>query len=450
MRKSIFAAVLAAALTLCSCASGSDVTTPADTYEPADTVTETGTQTTATGETTQTPDTTDGTVTDGTVTDRQTEPPAERTDAPEIKGTVVTAPGEAIVYGTCENDCELYVSANGYSCTARSDGVYFAVPVTYSRSVNVTISAAAEGKNRSEEVSALLKYKKNAGDTGVTATLGSRVVEKKVLPDMTGENAFDGDEEETVAKAAAYRVRKTAEKAEKDVKVVYIIVPDPLTVYPEELTDDMKAGIIKKNARFDQAVAALGSVEGVTVIDLRGAMRQNLEKGKLYYKLDSHWTELGAYYGYGEIMTSLGMTARPLSDFDVKYIDIDDTDMNVYSGVGTGEMYESAPFVSPRFEPLCPYFLTKEKTARFWNFANRFFTGKTSVEHGDPDGPTALMLFDSYGFNLIPFIAEHFGTFVTQPVWHYNVDYSLVKKYKPDYVIELLAERDLGELLSST
>ena len=113
-------------------------------------------------------------------------------------------------------------------------------------------------------------------------------------------------------------------------------------------------------------------------------------------------------------------------------------------------MYESAPFVSPRFEALTPYFSGQEDTARIWSFANRFFTGMTSVEHGDPDGPTALMLFDSYGFNLIPFIAEHFGTFVTQPVWHYNVDYSLVKKYKPDYVIELLAERDLGELLSST
>ena len=33
----------------------------------------------------------------------------------------------------------------------------------------------------------------------------------------------------------------------------------------------------------------------------------NKQNGKLYYKLDSHWTELGAFYGYQAVMKKLGL-----------------------------------------------------------------------------------------------------------------------------------------------
>ena len=212
----------------------------------------------------------------------------------------------------------------------------------------------------------------------------------------------------------------------------------------------MTENIEKKNARLEQTVKALSGVEGVTVIDLRAAMAENRENGKLYYKLDSHWTELGAYYGYAETVSALGMTARPLSDFRVEYIDIDDTDMNVYSGVGTGEMYESSPFLTPLFEADTPYFAKKEKSARFWNYANEFFVGKTSVSLQKDQTGVALVLLNSYGFNIVPYLSLHFGTFVTQRVWSHNCDYGLVSEYSPDVIIHIIAERDLGELVSAT
>ena len=66
------------------------------------------------------------------------------------------------------------------------------------------------------------------------------------------------------------------------------------------------------------------------------------------------------------------------------------------------------------------------------------------------DRPTALFLSDSYGLNIIAYSAESFGTFMTEPLWRYGVDYDVVSDLKPDYIIELLAERNLDELLSST
>ena len=295
------------------------------------------------------------------------------------------------------------------------------------------------------------KNNRNAESTNLTVTLGSRVIEKRVLPDVYGTNVFSGGELENVVNAAKYRVKTAKKYAGENVKIVYIIAPDPLTVYPEELTDEMKDNIVSRSARLKQVVSALSGVDGVTVIDLTDTLIKNKENGKLYYKLDSHWTELGALYGYVEVMERLGLPHYSPSDYTVVYKDIDDTDMNVYSGVGTGEMYESAPFLTAKFEEQTPYGRNKEDTARIWSFANQFFVGeysKTVIKGSDK--PTALLLCDSYGLNMIPYLAESFGTFMTEPMWRYSVDYDVVSDLKPDYIIELLAERNLDELLSST
>ena len=446
MKKALFPAVLAAVMLLTACGAS----LPAQTTEEdkTDTAPAPVTQAEHTGGTTEEPGT--EAETSGAAGTGGTEKTPEKTAAPVIKGTVTVGAGEAIVYGTCEPNSRLKVSAGDSAFEAYADGGYFAVPVTCKRSVTVTVTATSDKGSESDGASVLVKYRKNAEDRGVTATLGSRVIEKKVLPDQYGTNAFDGSELAALKKSAAYRVKKAADKAGKSVRIVYVIAPDPLTVYPEELTAEMTENIEKKNARLEQTVKALSEVEGVTVIDLRAAMAENRENGKLYYKLDSHWTELGAYYGYAETVSALGMTARPLSDFRVEYIDIDDTDMNVYSGVGTGEMYESAPFLTPLFEADTPYFAKKEKSARFWNYANEFFVGKTSVSLQKDQTGVALVLLDSYGFNIVPYLSLHFGTFVTQRVWSHNCDYGLVSEYSPDVIIHIIAERDLGELVSAT
>ncbi|MBR6922098.1 MAG: hypothetical protein IKH51_07875 [Clostridia bacterium] len=314
----------------------------------------------------------------------------------------------------------------------------------------VGISACAEGKTESDFVSVAVKNDRGADDTGVAVTLGSRVIEKKVLPNQYGTNGFSAGNIDAIKDAVKYRLNKAEKAAGKPVKLVYIIVPDPLTVYPEELTARMKERIYSPNLRLKQTAEALSGIDGVTVVDLTEALKNNKENGKLYYKLDSHWTELGAFYGYAEVMSKLGLPAHTLSDYRVDYIDIDDTDMNVYSGVGTGEMYESAPFLSALFEEKTPYGANHPDTARIWDFGYEFFINQSTKTNANENGPSAVMLFDSYGFNIIPYLAESFGVFYTQPVWRYGVDYSAVSEIKPDYIIELLAERNLDELLSAT
>lgn len=416
--------------------------------EPAETTTDRQTEevTTRAPET----ETTAAETTAAEVTTTAAPPKPVKTSAPEIKGWVLTEPDAAMIYGECEPDSELHVKTGQQEYKARSDGGYFVVYAFFEGGEElVEISAVSSGKTESDLASVTVKNNKNAEYTGVTVTLGSRVIEKKVLPDQYGTNKFSVSEQNSVTETAKYRLEKAAEKAGKPVKLVYVIVPDPLTVHNEEMTAQMKERVYSPNLRMKQAVKALSGIDGITVIDLTETLKKNKENGKLYYKLDSHWTELGAFYGYTEVMSRLGVKAHKLSDYRVDYIDIDDTDMNVYSGVGTGKMYESAPFLTALFEEKTPYGANKDETARIWSFGNKYFIGQTSKTKTDANDLTALFLYDSYGFNIIPYLAESFGTFVTQPTWKYNVDYSLVTEYKPDYIIELLAERDLDELLSA-
>ena len=324
-------------------------------------------------------------------------------------------------------------------------------PLATSGKNEIRLTAAAAGKAESERASVIIKNDKNAESTNLAVTLGSRVIEKRVLPDAYGTNTFSSGELKQIQNAAKHRANNAKKHAGKDVKTVYIIAPDPLTVYPEELTEQMKENVESPSARLKQAKEALSAVDGAVVIDLTETLTKNRDNGKLYYKLDSHWTELGALYGYIEVMETLGLPHYSLSDYSVEYKDIDDTDMNVYSGVGTGEMYESAPFLTAKFEEQTKYGRNKEDTARIWSYANQFFVGEYSktVIKGS-DRPTALFLSDSYGLNIIAYFAESFGTFMTEPLWRYGVDYDVVSDLKPDYIIELLAERNLDELLSST
>lgn len=81
----------------------------------------------------------------------------------------------------------------------------------------------------------------------------------------------------------------------------YVIAPDKNKVYGENIT------IIKKTnpdseSRANQLKNYLEKNTKVKVIYLYDTLHANKDKGLLYWKHDTHWSELGAYYGYLEMM----------------------------------------------------------------------------------------------------------------------------------------------------
>ena len=393
-----------------------------------------------------------------TDTERTTDAPsAEKTAAVEVKDSVLLSPTSLMIYGKCEKDCVIRVKNGDSAFEIRSDGdnFCFAVTVKTDEETEISVTATAEGKSESDAVKYTVQGDASAEDKGLTVTYGSRVIEKKILPYLYGTNTFSDYDLKTMKELVEYRVNKAREASGKDTEIIIVIAPTPLSVYDEELTDGMRSHIENRSARMKQTKEVLSQIGGVTFLDLTDILIANKSEGKLYYKLDSHWTELGAYFGYKAIMDHISekfpsAAPHPLSDYKIKYITIDDTDMNVYSGVGTGQMYEDAPYTRARFVEQTPYGKSKTETARIWDYVNEFFRS-TSVTHTkDGSQPSAVLIMDSFGLNAVAYLAESFSAFGVQPVWSYNTDYDLVAELKADYIIEILEERDLSVLLSGS
>ncbi len=373
---------------------------------------------------------------------------------PSITFTENISPSEVMVVGKCQSGQSIKVNCGDSEFDVIPDGedFLFTVSVEEDGKKTVAVSAWADGeKSRTLYVNA--KYDPTAEDRGVFATLDSRLFQNTVLPDVYRTEPFSSGEIRAIKKCADDRAKDVRKATGKETQIIYLLVPYSLSVYPEGMSEEMKANITANTRRYDQVIKTLSTVKNSHVIDLTQILNENKDKGKLYYNLDTHWTELGGYFGYRAVMEYIAQTfptAAPhsLEDYDIVDVELDYADMIYYAGcVGKG-MRETAPFLHSKYTPLSPYDAAKEDVADINAFAEEFFSAKTSVTTIDDSTlPVGQIVFDSYGFNCIPFLAEHFSTLTTQPAWQYSVDLDIAAETKPDYVIYILNERSMEKLI---
>ena len=359
--------------------------------------------------------------------------------------------------GICEKNSLITVKGEyteEFTVTPDGGNFLFSVKLNNRQPETLSIIAKAGDKEASEPISAEAKFKRGEEDKEVFTTYDSRICQNEILDDLYHTNLFTNKELILMQRTAQNRVTKAKKAAGKDVEIIYVIVPNPLTVYSEGVPEDMKSNIEGEETSLTQAVEALRSVSNVTVIDLTDAMNDHKNE-KIYYNTDTHWTELGAYYGYEALMKEIAKkfpsaAPHPLSDYDVKNVAVTYTDMMSYAGIEDMGLTETAPFLISKYTPLSPYDSAKKEEAYIWNFTDEFFSNKTSHTEIDNDAlPKGMFLFDSYGLNAIHFIAEHFSSLTCMPIWNYSVDYDIIEEEKPDYIIQLISERTSERLLLS-
>ncbi len=379
----------------------------------------------------------------------QTETPAEYIEKPTVTMWKNIAPDTVMVVGTCEDGQAVYVKGSNTDKTVIADGCDYLFTVKIPEGTDrLSITAVKDGA-QSEAVTVDVSYNGDAEELRIFATDSSRLFQNAIREDVCRTNSYSEAELRYLKSKLNAQAEKIRRTTGKDTEVIYLLAPYSLTVYPEGI-GELSEAIIDRPSRYEQIVQTLSQTDGVTVIDTSDVLKQNRDKGKLYYNLDTHWTELGAYFAYTELMKTVSQRfseakAHTLDEYDIENVTLTYTDMIYYAGVDEG-MRETAPFLHSKYEPLTHYDKAKKEEANIAEFS-QFFRGKRSVTAVDGDGlPTAQVLFDSYGFNLIPFAAEHFSTFACQPVWKYSVDYSMTEEYKPDYVIYILNERTVDTL----
>ncbi len=394
---------------------------------------------TADGEETDTPTGTGGETQDG-----ETQIPA-----PTLIFSKNISKEKVLVAGKCEADCRVKVRGSTVEeKTVIPDGDGFVFEVTLpSGGEDVLSIIAYNGSGESKPLSVSVKYDRGAEDMKIFATDDSRLFQNAILPDINKTNRFTQGQIKALQYGVRTQLEELREATGKNTEIIYLFAPYSLSVYSDGFS------VADGESRYEQAVKTLSDIEGVTVIDTSEILNRNKSAGKLYYNLDTHWTELGGYFGYKALMDHISQsypaaTPHSLDDYETVQVCLDYTDMIYYAdAVGSG-MTETAPFLHAKYTPKTPYDTAKAETANISEFSKRFFAGKSSVTHVDGQGlPTAQVIADSYLFNCIPYIAEHFSTLACQPVWHYTPDYGMAEEYKPDYLIYILNERTVGKLL---
>lgn len=213
-------------------------------------------------------------------------------------------------------------------------------------------------------------------------------------------------------KAQLGSVNKLSQKL--DIPVVTVIPPRVIDITDGLFEYDRPDGDIA----FDVMKETLCDEAGY--IDILPLLREKYENGEyVYYRTDHHWTTLGAYYAYCEIMAELGCKDKiiPIEDFEIEQIEnysgttaskgnfpfykkdvleIWKTESEVFDVIIDGEKKESLY--------NCEYLTKNDKYSVFLDGTHDV----TEIRKNAPDRKTVVVAKDSFANCLIPFLAEEF------------------------------------------
>jgi hypothetical protein len=215
-----------------------------------------------------------------------------------------------------------------------------------------------------------------------------------------------------IIKAQLSSVNELSDKL--DIPVVTVIPPRVIDIADRSFDYDRPDGDIA----FDVMKETLSESAGY--IDTLSILREKYEKGEyVYYRTDHHWTTLGAYYIYCEIMAELGCEENivPIEEFEIEQIEN-------YSGTtaskGNFPIYEKDILEiwnhgDGDFEVI----IDGEKFSSLYNreYLDKndkysvFLDGThdiTEIRKNEPDRKTLVIAKDSFANCLIPFLAEEF------------------------------------------
>lgn len=235
--------------------------------------------------------------------------------------------------------------------------------------------------------------------------------------------------------------------------ITVVSAPPPTAVgilfedaYQESLNSVSQRKILDYlNSRLDDRIVKVDTV----------AALQAHNDEYLFFRTDHHWTPLGAYYAYRALCESIGLTPVELTDME-------EWNLGEFRGSLTGQVSRPNDLRSdeliayrPKGEitrwsvdrngwktelPLFTYWEGMDIRSKYAVFGADAATPVVQVQNdGLEDGPTCVILKDSFANCFIPFLAQNFRTI-------YALDYRYfpgpslmwqLEALDPDYIISM-------------
>ena len=218
---------------------------------------------------------------------------------------------------------------------------------------------------------------------------------------------------------------------------VFAVAPDKHVIYPEHMPSSIHR--LREEYRLQELTDYLRRTTDVTVVDLRQPLLEAKQREQVYFRTDTHWNDAGAYIGYRELLLAArtaipSLEPAPREAFQNTTTQSPGGDIADMLGLRT-DMHEIAPVV----RPANGWRAHVDEPADLSNAG--FEVGRVVTSIPDPTLPRLLMIRDSFGSGLIPFLSEHFSRAVY--LWRPDVDMDDVRQERPTLVIQEIVGRRL-------
>lgn len=188
------------------------------------------------------------------------------------------------------------------------------------------------------------------------------------------------------------------------------------------------------------------SAQAGAIVYPADTLRQQARWGlEVYSPYETHWTGLGAYAAYVDLMLRLqaaGITdgPKPLSAFH-------EIEFDPYKPANLAQMLGVAGLVDADYPQFDDPAVTPKTT---WLTAQQIWTAPQVIDTGLAGKPVLLLVRDSFTFALLPFLEGHFSRIV---LTHNHDGFwrpDMVERFHPDVVINEVIESGTPFIMSAS
>jgi hypothetical protein len=225
----------------------------------------------------------------------------------------------------------------------------------------------------------------------------------------------------------------------RNITLLVVIAPNKSTIYPDKIPAEIQK--TQQESGIDTLFSYHTEHGPQVFIDLRPILLEGRETQQIYYRTDTHWNAVGAYYAYKGIIDELS-----LSHSDLQVVELTDFTQSVSAPgkldisrlIGSTTLLETSPLLSPNFEINTQ-----------WITLNTDTIPASLAFNPDGDLPKAIIYHDSFGEGLKPYLSLHFSKalFVSRGSQQNDLfSYTFIDQFDPNIIIIEVIERDLSSL----
>jgi hypothetical protein len=227
---------------------------------------------------------------------------------------------------------------------------------------------------------------------------------------------------------------------QKKIHLYFVIAPSKYTIYPEYLPNFVYK--LNKINRTDQVIEILNKAE-IDVIDLRSSLIKAKDNQLLYFKTDNHWNPYGGFLASSMIIERLKKDYPQINELSLNDYNVKQIAMKGGNAAHMLNLENKFDDVSYSFEPIKQVKAKEGKKKDYplppnfpyaWDHERVYETGNDSL-------PDILVIRDSFGNALIPFLSESFDHSVyIFDAWNYTLNEPIIQSENPDIMVYLIFE----------